>query len=330
MELVLSLSSATLFGGEVAKALPESKKSLMQDTKCVGASLEIQGTRSLLCNHRPEFKNEMKFHNSTFEIQQLILITSQFVRSFFMGLLQPEILDLEEGSGETGEISNRCLVGKILAQKTLNLQGVTNILKSSWKTRANFTIALWSSSVFLFRFEDEEDCNEVLKDGPWSVMNNLLVLKPLGKGEVIQSMDFSSCPFWVQIHGLPVDKMSRANAEIIGKCFDKLLAIEGGPEGLLLHRSFLRIKVNINLSLPFPKGFWLKKKSPGNSDIWISYKFEKLSDYCYACGRVGHEKKGCRFISREAGETSCYGPDLRAPKARPCPVPVEEFKKQVD
>ncbi|KAG5530897.1 hypothetical protein RHGRI_025748 [Rhododendron griersonianum] len=245
-------------------------------------------------------------------------------------MAEPEILDLEEGSGDTGEISNRCLVGKILAQKTLNLQGVTNILKSSWKTRADFTIALWSSNVFLFRFEDEEDCNEVLKDGPWSVMNNLLVLKPLGKGEVIQSMDFSSCPFWVQIHGLPVDKMSRANAEIIGKRFDKLLAIEGGPEGLLLHRSFLRIKANINLSLPFPKGFWLKKKSPGNSDIWISYKFEKLSDYCYACGRVGHEKKGCRFIPREAGETSCYGPDLRAPKARPCPVPVEEFKKQVD
>lgn len=47
-------------------------------------------------------------------------------------------------------------------------------------------------------------------------MNSLLVVKPLENNMVVSEIQFQHCPFWVQIHGLPVEKMCRANAEIIG------------------------------------------------------------------------------------------------------------------
>ncbi|KAG5527024.1 hypothetical protein RHGRI_028083 [Rhododendron griersonianum] len=47
-------------------------------------------------------------------------------------------------------------------------------------------------------------------------MNSLLVLRPLEKDMVVSEIQFQLCAFWVQIHGLPVEKMCRANAEIIG------------------------------------------------------------------------------------------------------------------
>lgn len=50
-------------------------------------------------------------------------------------------------------------------------------------------------------------------------MNNLMVLKQLQDGVGVSEMDFLRCPFWVLIHGLPIEKMSRANAEIIGNRF---------------------------------------------------------------------------------------------------------------
>ncbi|KAF7146847.1 hypothetical protein RHSIM_Rhsim03G0009600 [Rhododendron simsii] len=210
-----------------------------------------------------------------------------------------DFVDLEEGSGETGEISNVCLVGKVLGTKMFNGPVVFNILTAVWKTRASFTVTPWNNNIFLFRFEEEEDRRFVLQEGPWSVMNNLLVLTPLKDGTVVEQMDFSKCHFWVQIHGLPIEKMSRTNAEIIGRRFGRLLAIETSPDNILLARSFLRVKVEINIDQPLPKGFWIRRKKPESKDLWISYKYEKLQDFCYACGRIGHESRGCRFVTRE-------------------------------
>ncbi|KAF7133357.1 hypothetical protein RHSIM_Rhsim09G0070000 [Rhododendron simsii] len=94
----------------------------------------------------------------------------------------------------------------------------------------------------------------VLLEGPWSVMKSLMILRPLEEGMVVSQLQFSVCPFWVQIHGLPVEKMSRANAEIIGRRFGKLLALETSPDNVLLARSFLRVRVEIDISKPLPKG----------------------------------------------------------------------------
>lgn len=187
-----------------------------------------------------------------------------------------DFVDLEEGSGETGEISNVCLIGKVLGTKMFNGPMVFNILTAVWKIRASFTVTPWNNNIFLFRFEEEEDRRFVLQEGPWSVMNNLLVLSPLKVGAVVEEMVFSKYPFWVQIHGLPIEKMSRTNAEIIGKRFGRLLAIETSPDNILLARSFLRVKVEINIDQPLPKGFWIRRKTPESKDLWISYKYEKL------------------------------------------------------
>ncbi|KAF7152710.1 hypothetical protein RHSIM_Rhsim01G0092500 [Rhododendron simsii] len=240
-----------------------------------------------------------------------------------------EILDLEEGLGESGEINNLCLVGKVLNSKPLNVVAITNICTSAWKTRAPFSVVPWSTNIFLFRFEEIEDKNEILKEGPWSMMNSLMVLQPLTEGAAVSDLDFSYCPFWVQIHGLPVEKMTRTNAEIIGRRFGKLLAVETSPDGFLLGRSFLRVRVEVKLSDPLPKGFWLRRKFESGNDHWISYRYEKLSDFCYACGRIGHDNRGCKFVQRSE-ESSGYGPELRTGRVRKSAIPIEEIKQQVD
>lgn len=61
-----------------------------------------------------------------------------------------DILDLEEGSGETGVASSLCLVGKVIQVKRLSAIIVQNILVAAWKTRAPFHVVDWSNNVFLF------------------------------------------------------------------------------------------------------------------------------------------------------------------------------------
>ncbi|KAH7843328.1 hypothetical protein Vadar_015228 [Vaccinium darrowii] len=239
-----------------------------------------------------------------------------------------DLFDLEEGSDDSEVIKSHCLAGKILSPKNLNNLAVSNVIRTAWKTRSEFSIVPWSNNTFLFRFEDEEDRKAILSDGPWSVMNNLLVLHPLEEGIAITEIDFTVCPFWVQVHGLPVDKMTRNNAEAIGRRFGNLLGVEAATDGLLLNRSFLRVRVGINLELPLPKGFWLRRTTNSGTDRWIWYKYEKLADFCYACGRIGHDNKGCRFVSREAGLTSGYGSELKTSRARNPLIPGAPIHKQ--
>ncbi|KAF7152387.1 hypothetical protein RHSIM_Rhsim01G0140300 [Rhododendron simsii] len=145
---------------------------------------------------------------------------------------ETDVLDLEEGSGETGAVGSLCLVGKMLNPKPFNTTAITNICTTAWKTRSPFSVTSWNN-VFLFRFEEIEDKEMILSEKPWSIMNSLMVLQPVADGIAIPNHDFFVSPFWVQIHGLPIGKMNRANAEIIGKRFQKLLAIETSPDGIM-------------------------------------------------------------------------------------------------
>ncbi|KAI7994977.1 hypothetical protein LOK49_LG11G01737 [Camellia lanceoleosa] len=164
-------------------------------------------------------------------------------------------------------------------------------------------------------------------------MESLLVLNPLILGIPVTDMDFSWCPFWVQVHGLPLEKLTKRNGEIIGAKIGRLIRVEAHCEGLLLYRNFLRIMVEIDVTKPIPRGFSLRSgqaQGEGDVTLWISFKYEKLSNFCFDCGRLGHDRHSCKFVSREAGSKSGYGPQLRTGIARPTGFPIEYYRKKVD
>ncbi|GMP35408.1 hypothetical protein CsSME_00007851 [Camellia sinensis var. sinensis] len=103
--------------------------------------------------------------------------------------------------------------------------------------------------------------------------------------------------------------------------------MEAQSEGLLLNRSFLRFRVAINLQEPLPKGIWLKRPQ-GGSAIWVFFKYERLSDFCYDCGRIGHDNKICKFVSKEQGQASGYGPELRTGAVKSWGLPVDQLLKK--
>lgn len=57
---------------------------------------------------------------------------------------------------------------------------------------------------------------------------------------------------------------------------------------------------------------------------------EKLHDFCYACGRLGHDNRGCCYVTRDKGERSGYGPELRIGRARRSVLPIEVIRAEVD
>ncbi|KAL7222004.1 hypothetical protein ACSBR1_023845 [Camellia fascicularis] len=200
----------------------------------------------------------------------------------------------------------------------------------AWKPRANLGISSWSDNVFMFQFEKADDRQRVLQEAPWSVMGSLLVLQPLLLGKAVEDMEFKWSPFWVQVHGISVAKMTRQNGEIIGRRIGNLIGVEALHDGLLLNRSFLILRVDVDVTQPLPLGFILHQLGHKEEESWISYCYEKLSDFCYDCGRIGHDKSSCKFVSRAEGQKSGFGPELRTMRAPMLNIPLKEVHHWVN
>ena len=77
---------------------------------------------------------------------------------------------------------------------------------------------------------------------------------------------------------------------------------------------FLRVHVEIDVSKPLCRG--RKVALDDNNEQWISFKYEKLPNFCYWCGLISHDGKDCDLwlAGKDIGNTKPteYGPWLRA------------------
>ncbi|KAH7854666.1 hypothetical protein Vadar_016636 [Vaccinium darrowii] len=108
------------------------------------------------------------------------------------------------------------------------------------------------------------------------------------------------------------------------------MVLETDSNGLCLSGGFLRVRVEINTSQPLPKGFFLRGRTNSSRDRCISFKYEKLPDFCYTCGRTGQDNRGCCYVTRDEGERSGYGPELRIGRVRRSALLIEVIQAEVD
>ncbi|KAL2902448.1 Cellular nucleic acid-binding protein-like protein [Bienertia sinuspersici] len=77
---------------------------------------------------------------------------------------------------------------------------------------------------------------------------------------------------------------------------------------------YMQMKVLVDVRKPLRRG--LKIATRVNVTKWVDIKYERLGDFCYFCGRLGHIDRDCGFYNGEEnnGKDTVYryGPWLRA------------------
>jgi hypothetical protein len=76
-----------------------------------------------------------------------------------------------------------------------------------------------------------------------------------------------------------------------------------------LRKSYLRLRVLIKLHCPLIPGFTYHR--PSKAPVWVQYRYERLSEYCYFCGRLGHPSYECLVADRPPSHGR-YGDKLKA------------------
>ena len=151
--------------------------------------------------------------------------------------------------------------------------------------------------------------------GPWNIEGYPLILKMWNQNMAVEDIDFSSLPLWIQVHDLPIEYMSKENAEEIGAMVGEVLEVDFTGNGGVCMSKFLIVKVEHKVEDPLRSGFFLDR-SP-QPDLWIQFKYERIADFCYQCGRLGHLKARCStsnpsFEQQSRQEPYRFGPWMKA------------------
>lgn len=76
-------------------------------------------------------------------------------------------------------------------------------------------ISVQEEGLYVAKFKSVADRQRVLDGGPWQFSGHLVIFKAWIPDTPLHCYDFSTCKFWVQVFGIPLEWSSAALDEVI-------------------------------------------------------------------------------------------------------------------
>ena len=160
--------------------------------------------------------------------------------------------------GRMDEI-NSCalsLIGKFLTCKPFNRKAAKNMLQRVWVLGKELQIFEVGINLFQFKFQSEYKLDRILRGGPWTFDNQLLMLTWSRSGMSANNVVLEHASLWVQIWGVPFDMMSPNVATEVGNKMGVVEDVECRRR-MDEQNFFLRVKVALPISKPLWRGGFL-------------------------------------------------------------------------
>lgn len=212
---------------------------------------------------------------------------------------------------DTTEENKFVLIGQLVTDKPIKFNVMKDTLAVVWRPGKGMTVTEAAPNLFLFHFFHEVDFNRIIGDGPWAFEQSLLVLEKLDPKVSPFEVPLNKVEFWIQAHNLPGNFFTEKIAEAIGSALGTFIRVDKKNfEGSW--KSFLRVRVLLDITKPLRRK--LKMKKEGGSWFWVEFKYERLPNFCFLCGLIGHTEHFCHLLFEGANEENerPYGSWLRA------------------
>jgi len=185
-------------------------------------------------------------------------------------------------------------------------------LSTAWRPVKGVDVIPTTENRYLFQFNHKNDAENVLNDRPWTYDNCNLVIERISPGMVPKNVCLDFMNIWVQVHNLPYGFIQLKVGEAIGKYLGELVEYDSKH---LVQSMFMKLKVCINVTQPLKQE--LKVCTAGGEWIQILFKYERLDNFCYACGILSHTDCACEMLYDQEHDdgTRAWGASLK-PVAR--------------
>lgn len=162
-------------------------------------------------------------------------------------------------------------------------------LLAKWSSFGEISISDLPNGFLLIRCSSQKAMQSLLLDGPWSVNGIILQLSPWKPFFEPTFAKLSSAAIWIQLHNLPVEFWEGETLEAIANQFGTLLKVDEFTAALTRSK-FARICVDVDLSKPLSRGFWI---GDDHHRVFVIVLYERLPTFCYSCGLIGHGTNSC-------------------------------------
>ncbi|CAL1402374.1 unnamed protein product [Linum trigynum] len=204
----------------------------------------------------------------------------------------------------TGGRGMSMLLGKMLTESKVALAKAAGAARYAWGSYGEVNIQPTETpNLFLFTFKSMEIRDKIWEERPRSLSNTMTAIEKYnGRGKP-EDVSIEKMAMWVQIHGLHQNQRSEENMVAIGSSYLlELLDIDRASLECTGYRRFLRILVEVDIRKPVPVGFnfpFLDEFTGVEHCDAIEFKYERLVELCYFCGRIVHNWPTCRRMNEE-------------------------------
>jgi hypothetical protein len=220
----------------------------------------------------------------------------------------------EDGEGIV-EKGKTCLVGKLMSDRIVGKDAVKVKMIRNWKPSEGLSFKVMGDNLFLIEFVSHWDKERVLEGRPWTCEGQLFSVEDFDGHLSPDEINFDFVSLWVRMYKLPLACMGKEMGQKLGAVIGNVEEVDTNEHGIGWG-AFLRVKVQVNVHKPLPRGTMLRMKQ---RSIWIPFQYEKVPRICFSCGVIYHGVKGCsgRDGGRRMGIREEYGPWLRVQNPKP-------------
>lgn len=216
--------------------------------------------------------------------------------------------DLEDREKEQGYL----LAAKFVTHRVFNVEAVARTFKPLWRAEKGFSVKDMGENTLLFTFAEETDLERVLSTEPWTYDKYVILFQRVDDDELVASVTFSTMPIWIQIHGLPLSNLSSEVAMDLGASLGQVEPYSMAGEEQSGENN-PRVRVHLDITKPLCRG--RKVRLGKGKSGWLTFKYERLPNFCYVYGLLTHGDKDCGIRMKTRGDDPRappqYGPWLR-------------------
>ncbi|CAL1404854.1 unnamed protein product [Linum trigynum] len=196
------------------------------------------------------------------------------------------------------------LLGRMLTENKVALAKASGAARYAWGKFGEVGVQpTQAQNLFIFTFKYAKIREKIWLERPWSLSHTMTALsKYEGRGDP-EAVPMNKLAVWVQIHGLHQSQRSEQNVISIGTFyFSKFIDMDRASLHFHGYIRFIRMLVELEVSEPVPTGF----DFPSTDEVTgreycevITFKYERLVELCYFCGRIGHNWPTCARMKEE-------------------------------
>ena len=165
------------------------------------------------------------------------------------------------------------------------------------------------TNLFQFKFNTEYDLERVLRNGPWTFDNQVLLLRRWQRGMTAENVRFESVSLWIQIWGAPFDMVSPKVTTEVGSRLGVVEEMEKRRRQDT-QSLFMRVKVALPISKPIRLGGFLAGSD--GQRTWFTFKYERLPLFAIGVGRWGTTPSIVRTILHEQKLTAKWSASMES------------------